>query len=43
MICVFPAIFTLVELGYALRFPDLPGTNSQGKDLIDAIYMAREA
>jgi len=43
MIYVFPAIFTPTELGYALRFPDLPGTNSQGKDLAEAIYLARDA
>ena len=43
MIYVFPAIFTPTELGFALRFPDLPGTNSQGKDLADAIIMARDA
>ena len=43
MIYVFPAIFTPAEPGYALRFPVLPGTKSQGKDLADAIYMAREA
>jgi antitoxin HicB len=43
MVYVFPAIFTPCETGYAIRFPDLPGTNSQGKDMADAIYMARDA
>ncbi|MCO5386578.1 type II toxin-antitoxin system HicB family antitoxin [Desulfosporosinus sp.] len=43
MVYVFPAIFTPVENGYAIRFPDLPGTNSQGNDLANAIYMARDA
>lgn len=43
MVYVFPAIFTPSEGGYAIRFPDLPGTNSQGKDMADAIYMARDA
>lgn len=43
MIYVFPAIFTLTKLGYAIRFPDLPGTNSQGKDMVEAICMARDA
>ena len=43
MIYVFPAIFTPVENGYAIQFPDLPGTNSQGNDLASAIYMARDA
>lgn len=43
MVYVFPAIFTPAETGYAIRFPDLPGTNSQGKDMADAIYMARDA
>jgi len=43
MIYVFPAIFTPVGSGYAIRFPDLPGTNSQGKDLAESIYSARDA
>ena len=43
MVYVFPAIFTASKSGYAIRFPDLPGTNSQGKDMADAIYMARDA
>ena len=43
MVYVFPAIFTPTENGYAIRFPDLPGTNSQGNDLANAIYMARDA
>lgn len=43
MVYVFPAIFTPCETGFAIRFPDLPGTNSQGKDMANAIYMARDA
>jgi predicted RNase H-like HicB family nuclease len=43
MVYVFPAIFTPSKSGYAIHFPDLPGTNSQGKDMADAIYMARDA
>jgi predicted RNase H-like HicB family nuclease len=43
MVYVYPAIFTKSKDGYAIRFPDLPGTNSQGKDMADAIYMARDA
>ncbi len=43
MVHVFPAIFTPSKDGYAIRFTDLPGTNSQGKDMADAIYMARDA
>ena len=43
MMYVFPAIFTPCETGYAIRFHDLPGTNSQGKDMSEAIYMARDA
>lgn len=44
MIFVYPAIFTPVkDGGYAIHFPDLPGTNSQGKDMANAIYMARDA
>jgi len=41
---VYPAIFkSCAEGGYAIRFPDLPGTNSQGDDLFEAINMARDA
>jgi predicted RNase H-like HicB family nuclease len=43
MVYVFPALFTPVENGYAIRFPDLPGTNSQGNDLANAILLARDA
>lgn len=31
------------ENGYAIQFLDLPGTNTQGKDLPEAIYMPRDA
>ena len=38
---VYPALFTACkEGGYAIRFPDLPGTNSQGDDLYNALEMA---
>ena len=41
---VYPAIFTPCnEGGYAIHFPDLPGTNSQGDDMAEAIRMARDA
>ena len=41
---VYPAIFTpCKEGGYAIHFPDLPGTNSQGDDMAEAIRMARDA
>jgi len=44
MLYVFPAIFTPDKNGgYAIRFPDLPGTNSQGRDIAEAISMARDA
>lgn len=44
MTYVYPAIFTQLENGgYAIRFPDLPGTNSEGKNMSDALYMARDA
>ena len=44
MIYIYPAIFTPVKGGgYAIHFPDLPGTNSQGKDMAEAVYMARDA
>ena len=44
MVYIYPAIFTPVQGGgYAIHFPDLPGTNSQGKDMANALYMARDA
>ncbi len=41
---VYPAVFMPCEEGgYAVYFPDLPGTNSQGDDMAEAIRMARDA
>ena len=41
---VYPAIFTrCTEGGFSIRFPDLPGANSQGENMSDAIAMARDA
>ena len=41
---VYPALFTPCEKGmFAVRFPDLPGTNTQGNNLYEAIYMAEIA
>lgn len=41
---VYPAIFTPVENGeYSIRVPDLPGCVTCGKDLPDALDMARDA
>jgi predicted RNase H-like HicB family nuclease len=38
---VYAALFTSCEEGgYAVNFPDLPGTNTQGDDLYEALYMA---
>jgi len=38
---VFPAVFEQAENGYyAISFPDLPGCNSQGRTLYEAIDMA---
>ena len=39
---VYPVILTPVEEGYVVTVPDLD-INTQGKDLADAIYMARDA
>jgi len=39
---VYPAIFTEVENGYIVSVPDFP-LDTQGKDLTEAIYMARDA
>lgn len=40
---VYPALFTPVDGGYAIRFPDLPGTNSQGDTLENALLNAQNA
>lgn len=41
--CVFPAIFEYSEGSYTVTFPDLPGCITEGKDIDDAIKMAKEA
>ena len=41
---IYPAVFTPCnEGGFIIHFPDLPGTNSQGSTLEDALSMARDA
>lgn len=39
---IYPAIFTKEETGYSVRFPDLEGCFTQGKDLQDACEMAED-
>lgn len=42
---IFPAIFDPGDdgsLGYTITFPDLPGCISEGNDLNDAMYMAKD-
>ena len=39
---VFPIILTPVTVGYVVTVPDLD-INTQGKDMAEAIYMARDA
>jgi predicted RNase H-like HicB family nuclease len=39
---VYPAIFTKTRMGYIVSIPDFP-IDTQGKDLPEAIYMARDA
>lgn len=44
MVYVYPAVFAPCdEGGYMAYFPDLPGTNSQGDDMAEAVKMARNA
>lgn len=43
MVYVYPAIFKKLEDGYFIKFPDLDGCMTEGDDLSDAIYMARDA
>lgn len=41
---VFPAIFKVGSNGeYSIHFPDLPGTNSQGNSLEDALLNAQNS
>ncbi len=40
---IYPAIFHVAEEGgYWIEFPDLVGANSQGENLEDALYMAKD-
>lgn len=42
--CIYPAIFHKEEVGgYSVTFPDLPGCNTEGNDLAEALYMAQDA
>lgn len=41
---IYPAIFHKEEIGgYSVTFPDLPGCNTEGNDLTEALYMAQDA
>lgn len=40
---VYPAIFTPIDEGFAVKVPDLPGCRTCGKDLAEAIAMAEDA
>ena len=42
MICVYPVILSKEDNGYFVTVPDF-GINTQGADLANAIYMARDA
>lgn len=42
MLKVYPVIFTPTNSGYVVTVPDLD-INTQGKDLAEAIFMARDA
>ena len=38
---VYPALFTKYKIGgYMVSFPDLPGCNTEGDDLYEALYEA---
>jgi predicted RNase H-like HicB family nuclease len=42
MAMVYPVVFTKTESGYVAHVPDM-GIDTQGRDLAEAIYMARDA
>ena len=39
----YPAIFTTEEIGYSVRFPDLPGCYTQGDTIEEAYKMSTSA
>jgi predicted RNase H-like HicB family nuclease len=39
---IYPAVFTKTTSGYVVSMPDFP-IDTQGDELVDAIYMARDA
>ena len=41
---IYPAIFHKEDVGgYSVTFPDLPGCNTEGNDLAEALAMAQDA
>jgi predicted RNase H-like HicB family nuclease len=42
MKAVYPAIFTQTDRGYVIHVPDM-NIDTQGRDLAEAIHMARDA
>ena len=40
---VFPAVFKKEEKYYIIHFPDIPGCNTQGENLHEALEMAEDA
>jgi predicted RNase H-like HicB family nuclease len=40
---VYPAIFTSENVGYSVRFPDVPGCYTEGDTIAEAIEMAKDA
>lgn len=43
MLKIYPAIFHCEAIGYWVEFPDLPGCQTQGDSLEEAITMSQEA
>ena len=39
----YPALFHVADDGISITFPDLPGCNTEGNDLAEALYMAQDA
>ena len=40
---VFPAVFKKEEKYYIIHFPDIPGCNTEGENLHEALEMAEDA
>jgi len=43
MLSAYPALFIQEDLGYSVIFPDLPGCQTEGDSMDEALTMSKEA